>query len=217
MDLKALLGEELYNQVIEKAGDNKLAVVNNGEWFPKEKFDTVNNDNKDLKQQLKDRDTQLDGLKGKAKDNDDLLKQIQDLQDANKQTATDYQEKLDKQSFEFALDKALSAATARNPKAVKALLDRESIKLDGEKLLGLEDQLSALKESDAYLFGDEQPPGLKGRQPNYEGGNPPPIKDNPFKKETFNLTEQGKLIRDEPEKAKQLISQAGGNPALYGL
>ena len=31
---------------------------------------------------------------------------------------------------------------------------------------------------------------------------------NPWKKETFNLTEQGRLIRDNPELAKQLMAQA---------
>lgn len=40
---------------------------------------------------------------------------------------------------------------------------------------------------------------------------------NPFSKEHFNLTEQGKLIRENPELAKQLIIQAGGNPAKYNL
>lgn len=49
MDLKELLGEDLYNQVVEKAGDKKLAVVNDGNWFPKEKFDEVNNTKNDSK------------------------------------------------------------------------------------------------------------------------------------------------------------------------
>ena len=40
---------------------------------------------------------------------------------------------------------------------------------------------------------------------------------NPFSKEHFNLTEQGKLIRENPEQAKQLMIQAGVNPAKYGL
>jgi hypothetical protein len=166
MDLKELLGEELYNQVIEKAGDKKLAIVNDGNWFPKDKFDDKNNEVKDLKQQLKDRDAQLEDLSKKATGNEDLLKQINDLQESNKQTALDYQAKLDKQAFDFSLEKALADAKAKNPKAVKALLNTEVIKLDGDKLLGLEEQLKALQESDGYLFGSGEPAGLKGRKPN---------------------------------------------------
>jgi hypothetical protein len=33
--------------------------------------------------------------------------------------------------------------------------------------------------------------------------------DNPFKKETRNLTEQGRLKREDPERAKQLAAEAG--------
>lgn len=40
---------------------------------------------------------------------------------------------------------------------------------------------------------------------------------NPFSKEHFNLTQQGKLIRENPEQARQLIIQAGLNPKTYGL
>jgi hypothetical protein len=156
MDLKQLLGEELYKQVIEKTGDNKIAIVSDGNWFPKEKFDQVNSDNKDLKKQLKDRDDQLTDLKTKAAGNEDLTKQINDLTELNKKTAADYQSKLDKQAFDFALKDALTGAKAKNPKAVEALLNKETIKLDGDKLLGLEEQIKTIRESDSYLFDSEQ-------------------------------------------------------------
>ena len=45
-----------------------------------------------------------------------------------------------------------SGAKSKNIKSVKANLDLEKIKLDGDKLLGFDDQIKALKESDAYLF-----------------------------------------------------------------
>ncbi|WP_338788805.1 phage scaffolding protein [Metabacillus sp. FJAT-53654] len=156
MDLKELLGEELYKQVMEKTGDNKIAIVSDGNWFPKDKFDTVNKENKDLKGQLKDRDTQLKDLETKAQGNADLQKQIQDLQADNKKVADDYQAKLNQQSFDFALKDALTGAKAKNPKAVEALLNKEAIKLDGDKLLGLDEQLKAIQESDSYLFDSEQ-------------------------------------------------------------
>lgn len=47
---------------------------------------------------------------------------------------------------------ALLNAGARNIKSVKANIDVEKVKLDGDKLIGLDDQLDALKKSDAYLF-----------------------------------------------------------------
>jgi hypothetical protein len=159
MDLKELLGEELYGQVMTKAGENKIAIVSDGNWFPKEKFDDVNNSNKDLKAQLKDRDKQLADLGDKAKGNEDLTKQIADLTEANKKAAADYEAKLQGQAFDFALKSALTGAKAKNPKAVEALLNRENLKLDGEKLVGLDDQLKTIQESDPYLFDIEEEKG----------------------------------------------------------
>lgn len=156
MDLKEMLGEELYSQVMEKAGDNKIAIVSDGNWFPKEKFDEVNNNAKELKKQLKDRDSQLEDLKTKAAGNEDFKNTIEQLQNDNKKIKEDYEAKLTQQSFDFALKDALSGAKAKNPKAVEALLNKEAIKLDGEKLLGLDEQLKAIKESDSYLFEAEQ-------------------------------------------------------------
>ncbi len=46
-----------------------------------------------------------------------------------------------------------------------------------------------------------------GRAPNAGGGGTE-AKINPWKKETFNLTEQGRILRDNPELAKQLQAQA---------
>lgn len=153
MDLKELLGEELYKQVIEKAGDkHKIAVVSDGNWFPKEKFDQVNQEKNDYKQQVSDRDTQLAELGEKAKGNEKLQAEIDRLKSENETAKNEYQDKLDKQSFDFALKDAIAANKARNPKAIQALLDMNSIKLDGEQLLGLNDQIAALKESDPYLF-----------------------------------------------------------------
>lgn len=205
MDLKELLGEELYNQVTEKAGDNKLAVVSDGNWFPKMKFDAVNDDNKELKRQLKDRDTQLIDLGKKAKDHDDLAQQIKDLQKANDDAAREYQDKLDKQAFDFSLEKALADAKAKNPKAVKALLNTETIKLDGEQLIGLSEQLKFLQESDGYLFGVEEEPKLKGRQPQPPNNN----QQTGITKEQFNqlgYSERVKLYNENPDLYKQLTN-----------
>jgi len=121
-----------------------------------------------LKEQISERDSQLESLKGQVKDNEELTAEIDRLKSENEAATTELQEKLEKQAFDFSLEKALTDSKVRNPKAVKALLDVESIKLDGEKLLGLDDQIKALKESDAYLFeaeSSETPP-----KPNFTTG-----------------------------------------------
>lgn len=166
---------------------------------------------KELEGQLKDRDKQLDDLSKSAKDSADLTAEINRLKDENATQATEYQTKLQQQALDAKLNEALHGAKARNPRAVKALLDAEQIKLDGEKLLGLDDQLSALKESDAYLFSeDETPGGLKGRNPHIPPGSEAAGQQgakNPFSKEHFNLTEQARIFKENPDLYKKLKSQ----------
>lgn len=160
-ELKALgLDDEQIEAVMKSHGK----VVNSN----KEQLDTVTTERDNLKEQLTDRDTQLNELSDKVKDSEELTAEINRLKDENKIATEELQDKLDTQAFEFKLDKALTGAKVRNPKAVKALLDTESIKLDGDKLLNLDDQLEALKESDAYLFKQEQQNEPK---PNFTTGN----------------------------------------------
>lgn len=208
MDLKELLGEELYKQVKEKAGDHKLAVINDGNWIPKEKFDDLNTEKNDLKDRIKERDTQLNDLKEKAKDSEELSQQITDLQEKNDQDAQAFQKKLESQAKDSAIELALRDAKAKNPKIAKNALDMETITLKDGKLIGIDEQLKVIQESDAYLFGEDKPKGLQGREPHSTDPNNTAPSKNPFSKEHFNLTEQGRLLREEPELAKQLQGQA---------
>ena len=82
----------------------------------------------------------------------DVEKLKQDLADAE----TKYNTELSAIKLNNALEMALIKGKAKNTKAVKALLDTESIKLDGDKLLGLEEQLAKLKTDNSYLFEEEK-------------------------------------------------------------
>lgn len=206
MDLKELLGEDLYTQVAEKIGDKKIAVVSDGSYIPKSKFDDKLEEIKDLKEEIKTRDTQLTDLQTKANGNEKLQAEITSLQQENENIRTESEQKLQQREFDFALESALRDAKARNPKAVKALLNNDSIKIVDGQLTGLEEQMKALRESDDYLF---VPDGLKGKTPPGTPPNPNGYdKPNPFSRDTLNLTEQGVLWRENPELAKQLQAQA---------
>ncbi len=123
-------------------------------FIPKDKFNEVNEAKKKLETDIQERDKQLEQLKNAAGNSEELKAQIEQLQAENKKAAEEWQAKMAQMQLDFALERALTAARAKNPKAVKALLDMEKVKLDGEQLLGLDDQLKALQQSDPYLFGD---------------------------------------------------------------
>ena len=158
----------------ESTVDDVLSAIDeaNKERVPRTRLNDKNEEIKELSAQLKERDAQLDSLSKQTGDSKQLAEEIEKLKTANSETVAKYEEKLQQQAFDSKLSDALREAKVRNPKAVKALLDAENIKLDGEKLLGLDDQLSALKASDAYLFASEEKPVLNGRTPHAPTNSP---------------------------------------------
>lgn len=153
-----------------------------GTMIPKTRFDEINDAKKLLEKDVADRDTQLEALKKTAGASEELKAEIEKLQGENATAKAEYESKLQQQAYDFALEKALTDAKAKNPKAVKALLNKEAIKLDGDKLLGLDEQLKTLSESDGYLFASESttPPAIKGAKPgegNPQGGTEPSAGD----------------------------------------
>ncbi len=200
-------------EILKKAGieegklDSVIGDINKElpkHFIPKDKYNEVAEAKKKLEADIDERDKQLEQLKAAAGSNEELKKQIETLQAENKKAAEEWQAKMAQMQLDFAIEKALTAAKAKNAKAVKALLDMEKVKLDGEKLLGLDDQLKAIQQSDPYLFGESGKVG--------SGTNPPGVGNpevNPWKPETFNLTLQGKILREDPAKAARMKAEAG--------
>lgn len=152
-------------------GEQVTAVVDGfGKMIPKSRFDEKVAEVNDYKQQIAERDTQLTELQSKAQGNEELQAQITALQEQNAQVASEYEQKLAQKDYDIALTEALRTAKAKNPTAVKALLQTDAIKLDGDKLLGLDEQLAKLKETDDYLFVAD---GLRGATPP-QGQTPSP-------------------------------------------
>lgn len=157
--LKELLGEDVYNEhVAPKIGTDKKYFFGEGEFIPKGRFDEINNQVKDYKDQMKERDTQLAELQKKAKGNEELTNQIASLQEANKLQQEEYQAKLSKQQLDFEIRSALGQTKAKNADVVSKMLNFENIKLVDGKLSGFTDQVEALKASDPYLFEEENAP-----------------------------------------------------------
>lgn len=119
-----------------------------------------------LQKTLKERDKQLEGLKKASGDNAELQSQITALQQQNAEQQKAHKAELAQLKLDNAIDNALTAAGAKNLKAVRALLDMEKLQLgDDGKLTGWPEQLEALQKSDGYLFAAQQPPAFRGFQP----------------------------------------------------
>jgi len=174
-----------------------------GAYIPKSRFNEVNEKNKDLSAQIADRDKQLTTLKKAVGDNEQLKAQIEELQKANKEQ----KEAADARFKDLQMDSAIKLAlgdSAQDLDIVSGLIKRDAIVLgeDG-KVSGLKEQVETLMKEKPFLFKQEKP---NPYQPH--GGTGPQV-DNPFAKETFNLTKQGQMLRKNPEQAREMAAAAG--------
>lgn len=166
MDLKELLGEDLYSQVTAKLGDKKI-IVDDGNFISKDIYDKVNDDKKAYKKQVENLQTDLEDIRKKAGEVEGLNTVINDL----KQNLEKKDKEIADREFNYSLDTALKDAKCKNTKALKALLDMEGIKYQEGKFEGLEKQLEGLKESDSYLFDLDTAPGNTGSLGNFGRNN----------------------------------------------
>ena len=160
-----------------------------------ERYSKMKAKKEDFEEQLKTANTTIEDLKKNNKDNETLQNTIKE----HETTIENLKKEAETKDFNYALDTALKESKCKNTKAIKALLNMEGIKLNEGKFEGLEEQLKALKESDSYLFESDNNPGSKGFNPSGDPGF-----KNPFSKEHFNLTEQAKLLKENPSLANQL-------------
>lgn len=159
------LTKEQADKVIEINGDD----IENAKTDLKSTVKTLEKDKEELQKQITDRDSQLETLKKSAGDNESLSQQIAELQAANQTAKESYEAQMNQLKIDFAVEKALTGAKAKNIKAVTALLDLKDAKLDEDgSVKGLSEQIEKLsKAEDSKFLFDTAPaqPKLKGFQP----------------------------------------------------
>ena len=136
------------------------------EHVPYDRFKQVNDDKKALEVQIADLNKSIDGLNEKIKAGENAEQSIKDL----KEQLAQKDEQMKANRKDAAIRLALTQAKAKNAKAALALLDVGKLELqDDGTVKGVNEAIEALRKSDAYLFGVDQP-----QTPPSGGFNPPP-------------------------------------------
>jgi hypothetical protein len=143
-------------------------------YVPKSRFDEVNEAKKVAESTIKERDKQLDDLKKSSGDNEELKKQIADLQEANKTAAQEYEKSMKQLKRDSIDTQILTEAGAKNTKAALALFDPLDDKLDEDAYKAERmKQLEAVKKDNGYLFAESKP-----TTPQVQGASPIPGSDD---------------------------------------
>ncbi len=193
--LKDILGEayteEIDKKVSEEIGKNFVARAD---------FNTLNAEKKTLTETVAERDKQLQTLKDSVGDAEELKTQINNLQTENANAAKNYKAEIERIKIDAAVDLALSAAKAKNVKAVKALLDLDKAELDADgSVKGLTDQIKKLTEaSDSGFMFDttKQKNDFEGFKPGESGD---PAASGNKKPETMTYDELCAYLAENPD------------------
>lgn len=196
-DLKALgLNDEQIEAVMASHGQAVQAVQG--------QVATLTTERDDYKAQAESRDKDLKKLQKDAKGNEELTKQMEELQAKYDTDTQALNEKIAAAAFDTALSEELAKTKARDPKDLKAFLNLTDIKLENGTFTGLSGQLETLQKDKPYLFNE-------GSQQSYDpaGGDKP--KEKEVTKEQFNKMtswERADFAQKDPEAFKTMT---GGN------
>ena len=171
--------EELATKIAETSAEELKG------YIPKSRFDEVNEAKKNAEALVKERDKQLEDVKKSTGDNEELKKQIEQLQDANKTAKAEYEANIKRVQRENIDTLLLTEHGAKNAKAVIALLDAVDDKLEGEDYKAARlAQIQSLQKSESYLFDikNNEPSKPSGATPANSGSNVP----GTITKEQFN-------------------------------
>lgn len=156
--LKSVLSEETYGKVVEetKKSEMKLFDLSGGEYVSKSKYDALDEQLKRTQNLLDAKTQDYDTLKSKAGDNTALQETIDQMKSDHKREITEIQSRHDAQLL--ANDTAVHIIQKYKPKDVSDVMrhiDMEKVSRKGETLIGVDEQVDAIKEAKAYYFESE--------------------------------------------------------------
>ena len=120
---------------------------------PKDKYNTLAETKTKLEKDIETRDTQLEELK--KVDAEGLQKQIETLQEENKTSKENYDKELKDLQLTNAVKLALNGKVHDEDLASQLIKKEELILSEDGKVVGLDAQITSLKESKAFLFKEE--------------------------------------------------------------
>lgn len=129
-----------------------IDLVDSTDYVPKSKFDQVDSQAKEYKKQVGERDKQISDLKEQYKNVDGLEAKITELEAINKTQKETLEKQLADTIFNNALEKSLDTYSVKDKKLVMALIDKDKLKVDGDNIIGLKEQIEPLQKSHEYLF-----------------------------------------------------------------
>lgn len=149
------LTEEQATAVTDGMPEGKFYLA--GEEKLDERYAKLKGQKEGLEAQLSTIQGELDTLKETSKGNEELTKQLADVQAALDNTKAESEQKLNEQQKDFAIKLALKDSKTLDEDILLGLLDKEAINVTDDGLKGLKDQLERIQGEKPFLFPKPEP------------------------------------------------------------
>ena len=213
--LKEILGDELFKQISEKLKaynenpDNKdrqikLANLTEGNFIPKQQFDSVTAENQTNAQKLTEANALIEQLKKSAKGDEALQTKISEYQIKVAELETE----LAKAKINAAVKVGLMSANAVDVDYLTYKLGEKGEKLELDEqgnIKGWNDKISALKTQFPTMFTGSSDGAFDGYRPIEKGTNPDTqtLTRSDILKKPYS--ERVKLFNENPENYSQIM------------
>ena len=145
------LPKEIIDSIMEEHGRGIEAAKK-----PFADYDTIKNQLEEAQKTIKGfEDQDIEGVRKSAKE----------WEDKYNTAIADHKAKLADMEFDGILKEAITAAKGKSDKAIRALLDVDTLKASKNQAVDIKAALDALQKESGFLFGDDQ-----GVPPPYAGG-----------------------------------------------
>lgn len=196
------LDDEQINKITDSMKENKIYTTSleNAD----ERYSKMKSKKEDLENQLKTSNDTIEDLKKNNKDNETLQQTIKQHETTIETLKKDSEAKIRNLTIDNAINDKLAKVDDKYKKLLQTQFERDklTIKEDGS-IEGLEEQFKIITETYSEWF--EAAPASTGGIGNF--GRQGKAIINPWKKETFNLTEQARILKENPALAEQLKNE----------
>ena len=134
--------DEKANEIVKAMAEAKIYTTNLENIDVR--YNKLQEQKKQLEEASKGYERQLKDLQQNNADTEALNKMVEQLQLSNKELEDKHSKEMYNLQFDFALEGALNNAKSKNNKALKALLNMDSIKYQEGKLEGLQEHSSTV-------------------------------------------------------------------------
>lgn len=198
---KAENGTLTWEQFQAAAGEAKFVDLKDGNYVSKQKYDneiaSLNSRITDLNTTIETRDTDLATLQQKLKDAGDIdalktaSQELADLQKKYDSETKEYQAKLSKQAYDFAVTEFANSKTFSSKAAKRDFIQAmkaKNLTYEGGKIIGAEDfmELYSKDNSDAFVTKSEP-------KPKFAAGT------EPKKPEKLSLSDMMRMKNENPD------------------